>query len=110
MWTPVLLLAGFGLVSLIWYESRTAAETAAHYGRQACLTAGVQWLDQSVMLTKLALRRATDGRLRVFRQYRFEYSRHGDDRQPGSLALLGRELQWISAPQREVLEASGPLP
>jgi hypothetical protein len=51
-----------------------------------------------VMLTRLGLRRDGDGRLRVLRHYRFDYSLQGDDRQHGSLAMLGRELQWISTP------------
>ena len=99
MLTPLLLLIAFGLVALLWSESRAAAEQAQRLGREACAAAGVQWLDQSVALTRLALRRDRDGRLRVQRQYRFEYSREGDDRHHGSLALLGRELQWISTPQ-----------
>lgn len=106
MLTPVLLLAVFGIVALLWSESRAAAEIASHYGRQACSAAGVQLLDQSVALTKLALRRASDGRLRVLRHYRFDYSWQGDDRQQGSLALLGKELQWISSPQRQVVDSS----
>lgn len=101
MLTPLLALIAFGLIALFWSEARAAAELARGYGREACISAGVQWLDQSVMLTRMALRRAADGRLRVWRQYRFDYSWHGDDRQHGSLALLGRELQWISAPQAE---------
>ena len=106
MLTPVLLLAGFGIAALLWSESRAAAEIASRFGREACASAGVQWLDQSVALTKLGLRRASDGRLRVLRHYRFDYSWQGDDRQQGSLALLGRELQWISAPQRELVDSS----
>ena len=98
MLTPLLVLIAFGLLALLWSESRAAAELARHHGRDACAAAGVQWLDQSVMLTRLALRRAGDGRLGVWRQYRFEYSLQGDDRQQGSLALLGRELLWISTP------------
>ena len=98
MLTPLLLLIGFGLLALLWSESRAAAELARRHGRDACASAGVQWLDHSVMLTRIALRRATDGRLRVWRQYRFEYSEQGDDRRHGSLALLGRDLQWISVP------------
>lgn len=99
MLTPVVLLATFGLLALFWSDARAAAELATRLGRNACVSAGVQWLDQSVALSKIALRRAHDGRLRLWRQYRFEYSWHGEDRQQGSLALLGRELQWISAPQ-----------
>jgi hypothetical protein len=102
MLTPLICLVAFGLLALLWSESRAASELAHRHGREACASAGVQWLDQSVALTKIALRRASDGRLRVLRHYRFDYSWRGDDRQHGSLALLGRELQWISAPQPEV--------
>ncbi len=102
MLMPLLALIAFGLLALVWSETRAAAELASRYGREACASAGVQWLDQSVALTKIALRRAPDGRLRVLRHYRFDYSWQGDDRQHGGLALLGRELQWISAPQRDV--------
>jgi len=101
MLTPLLVLIAFGLLALIWSETRAAAELASRHGREACAAAGVQWLDQSVALTKIALRRAPDGWVRVLRHYRFDYSWQGDDRQHGGLALLGRELQWISQPQRE---------
>jgi hypothetical protein len=98
MLTPLILLIAFGLLALAWSEARAAAEQARAHGREACANAGVQWLDQNVMLTRIGLRRASDGRLRVLRHYRFDYSTHGADRHQGSLALLGRELQWISAP------------
>ena len=103
MLTPLIVLIVLGTVALAWSEARAAAELASHYGREACARAGVQWLDQSVMLVKLALRRAPDGRLRVQRTYRFEYSLQGDDRRAGNLALLGRELQWISEPEGGVI-------
>ena len=103
MLTPLIVLIVLGSLALMWSGARAAAELAAAYGREACARAGVQWLDQSVHLVKLALKRASDGRLRVQRTYRFEYSRRGDDRNVGSLALLGRELQWISDPGPEVI-------
>ena len=100
MLTPLIVLVVLGTVALAWSSARAAADLASHHGREACARAGVQWLDHSVMLVKLALRRAPDGRLRVQRTYRFEYSTRGDDRHAGSLALLGNELQWISEPER----------
>ena len=102
MLTPLIVLVVLGSLALAWSEARAAAELASHYGREACARAGVQWLDQSVMLSRLGLKRAGDGRLRVQRVYRFEYSVQGDDRHAGSLALLGRELQWISEPEGRV--------
>lgn len=103
MLTPLIVLIAFGLAALLWSESRAASETASRHGREACRAAGVQLLDQSVALNRIALRRDREGRLRVFRQYRFDYSWQGDDRHQGGLALLGRELQWITAPQRSEL-------
>ena len=82
-----------------WSSARAAAEIAHFHGRRACEEARVQWLDQTVMLESLTLRRAPDGWLRIARRYRFDYSIDGHDRKPGRLALLGRELQWISLPQ-----------
>ena len=103
MLTPLIVLIVLGSLALLWSGARGAAELASAYGREACARAGVQWLDQSVHLSKLALKRAPDGRLRVQRTYRFEYSSRGDDRHVGSLALLGRELQWISEPDRDAI-------
>ena len=103
MLTPLIVLIVLGATALMWSDARAAAELAAAYGREACARAGVQWLDQSVQLAKLSLKRAPDGRLRLQRTYRFEYSSRGDDRRAGSLALLGRELQWISEPDRDAI-------
>lgn len=86
-------------VTLLWSASRGAAETARRLGRSACERAGVQLLDQTVVLAGIQLRRDRHGRLRILRRYRFDYSRDGSDRQHGSLALLGDELQWISEPE-----------
>lgn len=99
MLTTLLLLILFGAIAVAWSESRAAAEIAVRHGRDACSAAGVQWLDQSVVLVRMRLRRSDDGRMRVLRHYRFEYSINGSDRHPGSLALLGNDLQWISTPQ-----------
>lgn len=92
------LALALGLVALVWSSARAAAEAAIHHGRRSCRDAGVQWLDQSVHLTRLRLRRGADGRLGLERHYRFEYSRGGDDRQSGRVVLHGRQLQSVSGP------------
>lgn len=98
MLTATIALAAFGLLALLWSSARAAAEVAAFHGRRACGEAGVQWLDHTAILERLSLRRDAEGRLRWLRRYRFEYSVRGADRQRGTLALLGRELQWIRMP------------
>jgi hypothetical protein len=93
------LLIFLGPALYAWARARDAAELARQHGLEACARAGVQLLDHSVALVKLGLKRDEDGRLRVLRQYRFEYSREGADRSAGALALLGLNLLWITAPE-----------
>ncbi len=97
-WTLIALLA-IGVLTILWSASRLAAEAARRASHTACERAGVQLLDQTVMLTKMTLRRDRHGRLRILRRYSFDYSRQGMDRARGTLALLGNELQWISEPE-----------
>lgn len=98
MTLTLIALLLIGAFALLWSASRLAAEIARNAGRLACQRAGVQLLDQTVMLSRVALRRDSHGRLRVLRHYSFDYSRTGSDRSRGTLALLGNELQWISDP------------
>lgn len=104
----LIALIGIAIGTLFWSASRVAAEHARLAGRDACHRAGVQWLDQNVSLVKLALRRDGEGRLRVLRQYSFDYSVSGSDRQRGMLAMLGNELQWITEPERPGERMVGP--
>ena len=92
-----LLLAGFPLVAF-WSAGRAAAEAAVFHGRRACERAGVQWLDQSVPLVRLRLRRGPSGRLGWERQFRFEYSSGGEDRHAGLVTLHGDALVGLVGP------------
>lgn len=98
MLSAIIALAIFGTVALAWVSARGAAEVAAHYGQRACSEIGVQWLDHTVVLERLRLKRAPDGWLRPLRRYRFEFSASGHDRQRGYLELLGTDLQWLRMP------------
>lgn len=81
-----------------WYAGRAAAETAAAIGQQACTRAGVQWLDHSVHLVAIRLRRGPDGWLGLERHFAFEYSLAGDDRHAGRIVLHGRRLRALAGP------------
>ncbi len=91
-------MLGFALAAFLWSNARAASETAHRLGRQACEAAGVQWLDHSVHLVRLRLRRGTDGRLGIERHYRFDYSRHGEDRHSGRIVLFGTRLVELIGP------------
>lgn len=94
----VMICASLGFA--FWSAARAAAERAEQVGRDACLTAGVQWLDQTVHASGLRLRRGADGRLGLERSFRFEYSEDGSDRHIGRLVLHGQQLVAFSGPTR----------
>lgn len=95
--TLLFLLLAIAIVSF-WSAGRAAAETATHHGRQACARAGVQWLDQSVHLLAMRLRRGPDGWLGLERHFGFEYSTGGEDRHAGRIVLHGRRLTGLAGP------------
>lgn len=82
-------LAGF------WLDSLRALETARNAGKRACNGAGVQFLDDTVTVTSLTLRRNAVGHLAIRRTYRFEFSDTGDNRLEGTLVLLGARVESV---------------
>jgi hypothetical protein len=94
VWLPLL-----ALMVLIgsWHHVLRLRERATVHARRLCERHGVQLLDDSVALHRLRAdwRRGT---LHVMREYRFETSRGGDDRQPASIRLLGDRIVGESMP------------
>ncbi len=94
----VLMIAG--ATAYAWWDaSRAAAELATLLGRNACQTAGVIWLDQSVHANGLKLRRREDGWMGLQRSFRFEYSEDGIERHIGRLVLFDDRLVSFSGPR-----------
>lgn len=60
-----------------------------------------QLLDQSVHLNRMSLSRDDNGRWRVWRQYRFDYTYDGVQRGQGFVIMLGKRLQTVVMPERE---------
>jgi hypothetical protein len=87
-------------VFAFWSAGRAAAERAVALGRDACRTAGVQWLDDTVHASGLRLARGDDGRLGFERTFRFEYSHDGNDRHVGRMVLRGTRLVSFAGPVR----------
>ena len=95
----ILMIAGAAAFAF-WSAARAAAERAEQVGRNACESAGVQLLDQTVHANGLRLRRGHDGRLGFERSFRFEYSEDGIERHIGKLVLRGDALLSFSGPTR----------
>jgi hypothetical protein len=47
------------------------------------------------------MQRDSRGRLKFYRQYRFEYSLSGEDRLPGQVDLLGKQVLHVEMEWRE---------
>lgn len=86
-----------GLAALLWYwlEGLRCKEIARAAGRHASQQAQAQFLDDTVELTKLRLRRDKRGRLAWYREYRFEFTRSGDYRIRGTITMLGQRVTHI---------------
>ncbi len=84
-----LLLAGLAGMACFWWDSLQKREIAVRAARFECERASVQFLDDSVALSKMRLRRDSQQRARLYREYAFDYSSQGDDRRPGRIYLLG---------------------
>ncbi|MEP6634698.1 MAG: DUF3301 domain-containing protein [Luteimonas sp.] len=96
--TLLILMIVAAIAFAFWSAARAGAERAEEVGRNACHTAGVQLLDQTVHANGLRLRRDYDGRLGFERSFRFEYSDDGIQRHVGRLVLRGGELVSFSGP------------
>ncbi len=85
-------LALFLLGGWLWLDSMRAREAALDAGRRACEAEGVQFLDWTVAVVRMRIKRAQDGRLRIWRVYEFEFSDTGNNRLKGSITLIGTRL------------------
>jgi Protein of unknown function (DUF3301) len=78
-----------------WYDSLRARERAVGLGREACERDRLQFLDETVLCTRTRPARGADGRVRLRRMYRFEFSDDGVNRRTGHLVLLGADLESL---------------
>jgi len=75
-----------------WWDGLQKRELALQAAQRLCAQSGVQFLDGSVSLRRLRLRRDESQRARLYREYAFEYSTSGDDRHPGRVYMLGARV------------------
>ena len=91
MQTSELLLIILFIV-LIWYwlDSMRVKEIARRAGRRACEQDHVMFLDDTVVLRKLRLRRNRSGHLVAWRRYDFEFTSDGSCRYRGNIEMTGK--------------------
>lgn len=92
----VVLLGLSGAIAWYWYAGMQAREQAIAVGRRACAEAGLQFLDESVALSRTRFARNGQGQLQFQRDYRFEFSDTGNNRRPAVVRMLGNRVEWVS--------------
>lgn len=90
-------------VYLLWQHG-TISALARIAARRHCQNAGVQFLDQSVVLKKLRFRRISGVNFRLERHYAFEFSSLGDTRYGGVISMRGRSVSEIELEPFKVIE------
>ena len=85
----VLIIAGI----FLWLDSLRARERAVQAGRAACERNALQFLDDTVLFTRLRLARDDEGQVKIARTYTFEFSDTGNNRRHGAIVMLGARLR-----------------
>ena len=88
----ILVLAAYAVYT---FQALRIRELALQAARRSCDREGVQLLDQTVSMQRLSLSRDATGSWRVWRQYRFEYTVDGEERERGNVIMLGNRLQAL---------------
>jgi hypothetical protein len=83
-------------VAWLWLDSIKVREAAVAAARQACLSEGLMLLDDTVAIAGIKPVRNREGRIRLQRNYEFEFSDTGDNRRKGSVVLVGRRVAVLN--------------
>jgi len=100
----LLLLLAMGALIWFWLHSIRILELAREAGRQACMRADVQFLDDTVASTRLGLARDRNGRRILHRTYRFEFSETGNSRRDGEVVMLGDRVETVTMEPYQILD------
>lgn len=79
-----------------WLHSLRILEIARDAAKAACIRADVQFLDDTVAGTSMAMTRDRSGRRILRRTYRFEFSETGDSRIEGQVLMLGDRVESVT--------------
>ena len=75
-----------------WLQGMRAKEIARTGGRKTCDKLAVSFLDDSVVLKKIRVRRNPQGKLVLARLFHFEFAIDGDQRFNGVVLMLGMHI------------------
>lgn len=88
----LILLLCFSGAIWYWLDGIRTKEIAVSIGSRICNNHDVYFLDQTVALSKVRLRRNSAGHIVIYREFHFEFTSDGEHRYRGSICLLGKQL------------------
>lgn len=94
----ITLLLFAALAAWFWLDSLNKRDIAVAAGKSAAERCGLQFLDETVAISRVWLARDALGRARVQRTYSFEVSDTGADRLPCQITILGSRITAIDIP------------
>ncbi len=83
------------LVAWFWAANLRAREEALRVSALACREAGVQFLDDTVAISRIGIGRDRAGHLSWQRVYGFEFALAGDRRHEGRVAMQGERVKAV---------------
>jgi hypothetical protein len=86
----LILLALFLL--WLWWDGLGAKEAARANCVRVCRDRDVLFLDDTVALIRLRLRRDANGNFRIYRRFGFEFTTDGEVRNQGYVEMLGLRI------------------
>ncbi|MDT8397504.1 MAG: DUF3301 domain-containing protein [Pseudomonadales bacterium] len=102
------VILGFAALALLTYWWRISGQKllALNTARRYCQQQGLQFLDESLVFKGFQLRRDPRNRLRLYRNYEFDFATDGMLRYQGSIQLSGQSIIRIvlEAEQTEVMD------
>jgi hypothetical protein len=101
-WGNVITLLVLILLCMHFLAAVRVRELAVQAVGRASARDDFQLLDQAVHIRRVSLSRDSQGRWRIWRQYRFDYSYDGVERRQGLVTMLGQQLQSILVSERTV--------
>ena len=106
--STLIALAAIGVAMWYWSNSLRTREQALRICADACRQMNVQLLDQTVAVRRLGIGRDGGGRIRLRRDYGFEFSIDGVERYRGHVVLLGRFLEYLQMQHPDGAVIQGP--
>jgi hypothetical protein len=81
-----------------WWTSARARELAIEHARRTCQQQQLQFLDQTVSLSKIRLSRTSTGSSCFRREFGFEFTDYGEFRDGATVIMRGNALERVHFP------------